>query len=59
MVAALAWQCKSLFVDSGFCIDYPVLDLISSSVYIRMHVSDRFQQPGTRVNVLWQTDFTY
>ena len=34
-------------------------DLITSPAYILMQASDRFQQPSTRVNELWQTDFTY
>ena len=34
-------------------------DLITSPAYILMSVSDKFQKPSTRVNELWQTDFTY
>jgi len=34
-------------------------DLITSPAYILMQASDRFQNPSTRVNELWQTDFTY
>ena len=34
-------------------------DLITSPAYILMQVRDKFQQPSTRVNELWQTDFTY
>ena len=34
-------------------------DLITSPAYILMQASDRFQHPSTRVNELWQTDFTY
>jgi putative transposase len=34
-------------------------DLITSPAYILMTAGDRFQQPSTRVNELWQTDFTY
>ncbi len=34
-------------------------DLITSPAYILMQASDTFQQPSTRVNELWQTDFTY
>jgi putative transposase len=34
-------------------------DLITSPAYILMQASDQFQHPSTRVNELWQTDFTY
>ena len=34
-------------------------DLITSPAYILMSASDKFQNPTTRVNELWQTDFTY
>jgi transposase InsO family protein len=34
-------------------------DLITSPAYILMQASDQFQNPSTRVNELWQTDFTY
>jgi len=34
-------------------------DLITSPAYILMSASDKFQSPTTRVNELWQTDFTY
>ena len=34
-------------------------DLITSPAYILMQASDQFQQPTTRVNQMWQTDFTY
>ena len=34
-------------------------DLIASPAYILMEASDKFQQPTTRVNEMWQTDFTY
>jgi transposase len=34
-------------------------DLITSPAYILMEASDKFQQPTTRVNEMWQTDFTY
>ena len=34
-------------------------DLITSPAYILMQASDKFQQPTTRVNQMWQTDFTY
>jgi len=34
-------------------------DLITSPAYILMQASDRFQNPSTRVNELWQTDFTW
>jgi len=34
-------------------------DLITSPAYILMQASDKFQQPSTWVNELWQTDFTY
>ena len=34
-------------------------DLIASPAFIVLQASDRFQHPTTRVNQLWQTDFTY
>jgi len=34
-------------------------DLITSPNYIVMTASDKFTHPTTRVNELWQTDFTY
>lgn len=34
-------------------------DLITSPAYILMQASDKYQQPTTRVNEMWQTDFTY
>ena len=34
-------------------------DLIASPAFIVLQASDRFQHPSTRVNQLWQTDFTY
>ncbi len=34
-------------------------DLITSPAYILMVAADKFQHPTTRVNEMWQTDFTY
>ena len=34
-------------------------DLITSPAYIVLSAADRFKNPTTRVNELWQTDFTY
>jgi len=34
-------------------------DLITSPAYILMQATDKFQHPTTRVNEMWQTDFTY
>lgn len=34
-------------------------DLITSPAYILLKASDKFQQPTTHVNEMWQTDFTY
>src|SRR3989304_2411476 len=34
-------------------------DLVPSPSYIVMAASDRFHNPTTRVNELWQPDFTY
>ena len=51
---------KSYFVSESSV--YRLLkaqDLITSPAYILMQASDKFQQPSTRVNELWQTDFTY
>lgn len=36
-----------------------VNDLITSPAYTVLSAKDRFDQPTTRVNQLWQTDFTY
>ena len=33
--------------------------LITSPAYILMEAGDKFQHPTTRVNEMWQTDFTY
>mgnify|MGYP001822975506 FL=1 len=34
-------------------------DLITRPAYMLMQASDRFQSPTSRVNEMWQTDFTY
>ena len=34
-------------------------DLITSPAWIVMKAKDRFQEPTTAINQLWQTDFTY
>jgi putative transposase len=34
-------------------------DLITSPAYVLMSASDAFKNPTTRVNEMWQTDFTY
>ena len=34
-------------------------DLITSPAFILMKAADRFQNPTTAPNQLWQTDFTY
>jgi len=34
-------------------------DLITSPAYILMQAAEKFQHPTTRVNEMWQTDFTY
>jgi putative transposase len=34
-------------------------DLITSPAYILMQARDKFQHPTTRINEMWQTDFTY
>jgi len=34
-------------------------DLITSPAFILMQAADRFAQPTTAINQLWQTDFTY
>jgi len=34
-------------------------DLITSPAYTVLSAKDKFDQPTTRVNQLWQTDFTY
>lgn len=34
-------------------------DLIASPAYIVISAADKFQKPTSRINELWQTDFTY
>jgi transposase InsO family protein/transposase-like protein len=34
-------------------------DLITSPAYVVLSAADKFKHPTTRVNQLWQTDFTY
>lgn len=34
-------------------------DLITSPSYILMQAADKFQHSTTRINEMWQTDFTY
>ncbi len=34
-------------------------DLITSPAYVLIRASDKFKNPTTRINELWQTDFTY
>ena len=34
-------------------------DLITSPAYVVIKAADRFHTPTTRVNEMWQTDFTY
>ena len=34
-------------------------DLITSPAYVLLSASDAFKNPTTRVNEMWQTDFTY
>lgn len=34
-------------------------DLITSPAYVVLSAADKFSQPTSRVNELWQTDFTY
>jgi len=51
---------KSYFVSESTV--YRLLkahDLITSPAYILMQAAEKFQHPTTRVNELWQTDFTY
>ena len=51
---------QSSFVSESS--DYRLLkahDLITSPAYILMQARDKFQHPTTRVNEMWQTDFTY
>jgi len=36
-----------------------VYDLVASPVYVLIKASDKFKHPTTRINELWQTDFTY
>lgn len=54
------WPTQSSFVSESTV--YRLLkaqDLITSPAYILMEAADRFQHPTTRVNEMWQTDFTY
>ena len=34
-------------------------DLITSPAFVLMKAADRFQNPATAINQLWQTDFAY
>ena len=59
----LAW---SITDQQGYFISessvYRILkscDLITSPAYIVVSAKDRFDHPTTRVNELWQTDFSY
>ena len=59
----LAWHITDTF---GYFISessvYRILksyDLITSPHYIVMKASDKFKNPTTRINEMWQTDFTY
>jgi len=59
----LAWHITDTF---GYFISessvYRILksyDLITSPHYIVMAASDKFKNPTTRINEMWQTDFTY
>lgn len=59
----LAWHITD---NNGYYISessvYRILkqyDLIPSPAYIVMSASDKFKNPTSRINELWQTDFTY
>jgi len=55
-----------LYTERGYFVSefsvYRLLkahDLITSPAFILMKAADKFQQPTTAINQLWQTDFTY
>jgi transposase len=45
--------------ESNVCRLLKEQDLITRLAYILMQASDKFRQPATRVNEMWQSDFTY
>jgi len=45
--------------ESTVCRLLKAHDLITSPAYILMEAADKFQHPTSRVNEIWQTDFTY
>jgi transposase len=59
----LAWQFtdeQAYFISESSV--YRILkgyDLVQSPVFLMVPASDKFENPTTRVNELWQTDFTY
>ena len=55
-----------LYTERGYFVSessvYRLLkshDLITSPAFVLMKAADKFQQPTTAINQLWQTDFTY
>lgn len=59
----LAWHLtdtqKYFISESSVYRILKVNDLITSPAYTVLSAKDKFDQPTTRVNQLWQTDFTY
>ena len=61
------WELAVTYVDehSSFVSESAVYrllkahDLITNPAYILMQARDKFQHPTTRINEMWQTDFTY
>lgn len=59
----LAWHitdAQEYFIsESSVYRTLKAYDLITSPAYVLLRASERFKNPTTRINQLWQTDFTY
>jgi transposase InsO family protein len=59
----LAWHItdtQEYFIsESSIYRTLKAYDLITSPAYVLLRASDKFKNPTTRINELWQTDFTY
>jgi transposase InsO family protein len=59
----LAWHitdAQEYFIsESSVYRTLKAYDLITSPAYVLLRASDKFKNPTTRINQLWQTDFTY
>jgi putative transposase len=59
----IAWlmtdKMSSFISESSFYRILKAYDLITSPVFTVVSAKDKFEHPTSRVNKLWQTDFTY